>query len=148
MRSFFIETWGCQMNLHDSELIEGQLREHGMSPAENAAAADLVILNTCSVRERPVHKIVSRIGALEKTKSPPLIGVCGCVAQQEGASLLKRSKTVGFVLGPGQIARVGEALRAIEQGGRPVLTGFDAEPRTQLPDDFSQKLDPGNGYRG
>jgi tRNA-2-methylthio-N6-dimethylallyladenosine synthase len=127
MRSYFIETWGCQMNQHDSELIEGQLREHGMSVARGPASADLVILNTCSVRERPVQKIVSRIGALTKLLKPTTIGVCGCVAQQEGASLLTRSDRVGFVLGPGQIGRVGEALRIVEQGGRPVLTGFDAE---------------------
>jgi tRNA-2-methylthio-N6-dimethylallyladenosine synthase len=127
MRSYFIETWGCQMNQHDSELIEGQLREHGMEIASTSNEADLVILNTCSVRERPVHKIVSRIGHLEKLQAPPTIGVCGCVAQQEGARLLARSDRVGFVLGPGQIGRVGEAVRVLKQGGRPVLTGFDAE---------------------
>jgi tRNA-2-methylthio-N6-dimethylallyladenosine synthase len=127
MRSYFIETWGCQMNQHDSELIEGQLRERGMAAASEPADADLVILNTCSVRERPVHKIVSRIGALEKMSNPPTIGVCGCVAQQEGAELLKRSPRVGFVLGPGQISRIGEAVRAVQQGGRAVLIGFDAE---------------------
>jgi len=127
MRSFFIETWGCQMNRHDSELMEGQLREHGMIPATDASEADVVILNTCSVRERPVQKIVSRIGALEKIQNPPVIGVCGCVAQQEGSALMSRSSSVGFVLGPGQIGRLGEALRAVEQGGRPVLTGFEAE---------------------
>jgi tRNA-2-methylthio-N6-dimethylallyladenosine synthase len=127
MRSFFIETWGCQMNQHDSELIEGQLREHGMAAASAPSDADLVILNTCSVRERPMQKIVSRIGALAKFPHPPTIGVCGCVAQQEGVALLTRSQRVGFVLGPGQIGRVGEAVRAVEQGGRPVLTGFDAE---------------------
>jgi tRNA-2-methylthio-N6-dimethylallyladenosine synthase len=127
MRSFFIETWGCQMNRHDSELIEGLLREHGMKPATEAAAADVVILNTCSVRERPVQKIMSRIGYLEKMPNAPIIGVCGCVAQQEGTGLMSRSSSVGFVLGPGQIGRVGEALRAVEQGGRPVLTGFEAE---------------------
>jgi tRNA-2-methylthio-N6-dimethylallyladenosine synthase len=115
------------MNRHDTELIEGQLREAGMTASTNGSEADLVILNTCSVRERPVHKIVSRIGVLEKLQVPPVIGVCGCVAQQEGASLLERSDRVGFVLGPGQIGRLGEALRAVEQGGRPVLTGFDPE---------------------
>lgn len=115
------------MNQHDSELIEGQLREFGMAPASEASDADLVILNTCSVRERPVHKIVSRIGTLERISNPPTIGVCGCVAQQEGAELLKRSSRVGFVLGPGQIARIGEAVRAVQQGGRAVLIGFDAE---------------------
>ena len=127
MRSYFIETWGCQMNQHDSELIEGQLRAHGLEAAPEASQADLVILNTCSVRERPMQKILSRIGTLEKLPRPPVIGVCGCVAQQEGASLLTRSDSVGFVLGPGQIGQVGEAVRAVEQGGRPVLTAFDAE---------------------
>jgi len=127
MRSYFIETWGCQMNQHDSELIEGQLRAHGLEAAPEASQADLVILNTCSVRERPMQKILSRIGTLEKLPRPPVIGVCGCVAQQEGASLLTRSESVGFVLGPGQIGQVGEAVRAVEQGGRPVLTAFDAE---------------------
>jgi len=127
MRFYFIETWGCQMNQHDSELIEGQLRAGGMEAARDASEADLVILNTCSVRERPVQKIISRIGVLEKQARPPVIGVCGCVAQQEGASLLDRSKRVGFVLGPGQIGRVGEALRNLVEGERPVLTDFDAE---------------------
>ncbi len=127
MRFYFIETWGCQMNQHDSELIEGQLRDRGLKPAREASDADLVILNTCSVRERPMQKILSRIGALEKLARPPVIGVCGCVAQQEGASLLKRSKKVGFVLGPGEIAQIGEAVGAVELGERPVLTGFDAE---------------------
>jgi tRNA-2-methylthio-N6-dimethylallyladenosine synthase len=127
MRFYFIETWGCQMNQHDSELIEGQLRSRGLRRAGDIEAADLVILNTCSVRERPMQKIMSRIGVLEKLARPPVIGVCGCVAQQEGASLLKRSKTVGFVLGPGEISQIGEAVRGVEQGARPVLTGFDAE---------------------
>ena len=127
MRSFFIETWGCQMNQHDSELIEGQLRDCGLQPAPDAGTADLVILNTCSVRERPVQKLVSRIGVLEKLKRPPVIGVCGCVAQQEGAKLLKRSPKVGFVLGPGEISRIGEAIRVVKQGDRPVLTGFDVQ---------------------
>jgi len=127
MKTFFIETWGCQMNQHDSELIEGQLRQHGMSPVDTAEAADLVVLNTCSVREKPVHKIISRIGFLAKHRPEAIIGVCGCVAEQEAGSLLDRSKTVGFVLGPGQTARIGEAVRAVEQGERPVLTGFDAE---------------------
>ena len=130
MRSFFIETWGCQMNRHDSELIEGQLRKHGLRPATEASDADVVILNTCSVRERPVQKIVSRIGLLEKMPKAPIIGVCGCVAQQEGCGLMSRSSKVGFVVGPGQIGRVGEALRAVEQGGRPVLTDFEAERET------------------
>ncbi len=127
MRTFFIETWGCQMNRHDSEHLEGQLRARGLGPAAGPEAADLVLLNTCSVREKPVHKIVSRIGSLALLEPPPVIGVCGCVAQQEGEALLDRSQAVGFVLGPGQTGRLGDALRAVEQGRRVVLTGFDPE---------------------
>jgi tRNA-2-methylthio-N6-dimethylallyladenosine synthase len=115
------------MNHHDSEHLEGQLLEHGLERAQDSEQADLVLLNTCSVREKPVQKIISRIGSLAQRSPAPSIGVCGCVAQQEGAELMSRSPTVAFVLGPGQIGRVGEALRAVEQGQRPVLTGFDAE---------------------
>ncbi|HSL18684.1 MAG TPA: tRNA (N6-isopentenyl adenosine(37)-C2)-methylthiotransferase MiaB [Methylomirabilota bacterium] len=127
MRTFFVETWGCQMNQHDSELIEGQLRRHGLEPAPSANGADLVVLNTCSVRDKPVQKIISRIGALAKSSPRTTIGVCGCVAEQEGGALLDRSHSVGFVLGPGQAGRIGEAVRALTQGERPVFTGFDAE---------------------
>ena len=127
MKTFFVETWGCQMNQHDSELIEGQLRLHGLSPVEEALDADLVVLNTCSVRDKPVQKIISRIGFLAKYNPTTTIGVCGCVAEQEAGALLKRSRSVGFVIGPGQTARIGEAVRAVVQGERPVLTGFDAE---------------------
>jgi tRNA-2-methylthio-N6-dimethylallyladenosine synthase len=125
MRFYFIETWGCQMNHHDSEHLEGELLEHGLQRASGADRADLVLLNTCSVREKPVQKIISRIGSLARRSPAPSIGVCGCVAQQEGDELMKRSPAVAFVLGPGQIGRVGEALSRVEQGERPVLTGFD-----------------------
>jgi len=115
------------MNQHDTELIEGQLRAHGLLPAPFADQADLVVLNTCSVRDKPVRKIVSRIGALAKSNPTTTIGVCGCVAEQEAGALLDRSRSVGFVIGPGQTARIRDAVRAVSQGERPVLTGFDAE---------------------
>ena len=127
MKSFVIETWGCQMNHHDSERLAGALRAEGWEPAGDASSASLVLLNTCSVREKPVQKLLSRIGDLSRTNPAGVIGVCGCVAQQEGEELLARSPSVGFVLGPGQLHRVGEALRELEKGRRPVLTGFDAE---------------------
>ncbi len=127
MKTFNIETWGCQMNAHDSERLEGLLRSRGMAPVENSSDAELVLLNTCSVREKPVHKILSRIGELERMDHRPTIGVCGCVAEQEGDLLLKRSSAVGFVLGPGQVGRVLEAVRAVEQGQRTLFTGFDPE---------------------
>lgn len=127
MNTYFVETWGCQMNRHDTELIEGQLRAHGLAPSDRPELADLIVLNTCSVREKPVQKIVSRIGALAARKPSITIGICGCVAEQEAATLLDRSPSVGFVVGPGQTSRLRDALRAVDQGERPVLTGFDAE---------------------
>jgi tRNA-2-methylthio-N6-dimethylallyladenosine synthase len=125
------------MNHHDSEQLEGLLRQHGLTPAEDVSQADLVVLNTCSVREKPVHKITSRIGALSKSISQPLIGVCGCVAEQEGRSLMDRSDAVAFVLGPGQIASLPDALRRIEAGERAIFTGFEA----------SSELDRSRFYR-
>jgi tRNA-2-methylthio-N6-dimethylallyladenosine synthase len=127
MKTYAIETWGCQMNRHDTELIEGQLRLLGLEPAAAAEGADLVLLNTCSVREKPVQKIISRIGVLAHRNPNTTIGVCGCVAEQEGSELLRRSASVGFVLGPGQTGRIQDAVRAVIQGERPVFTGFEAE---------------------
>jgi tRNA-2-methylthio-N6-dimethylallyladenosine synthase len=125
MRSYFIETWGCQMNHHDSEQLEGLLRRQGLARAQDPRQADLVVLNTCSVREKPVHKIASRIGALSKAQSPPRIGVCGCVAEHEGESLIERYPAVAFVLGPGQIGMLPEALRQVVAGERPKYIGFE-----------------------
>jgi len=114
------------MNVHDSEHLEGRLKSLGLNPASRAEEAELVLLNTCSVREKPVQKIISRIGVLSKFKIPPTIAVCGCVAQQEGENLLKKSPHVGFILGPSQIGRVGEAIHALKNGTRSVITGFNA----------------------
>ncbi len=133
MRTYFIETWGCQMNHHDSEQLEGQLQRHGLVAASDVSRADLVLLNTCSVREKPVQKIVSRIGALSRVDRPPSIGICGCVAQQEGEALLDQSAAVAFVLGPGQISRIGDAIAAVREGRRPVLTSFDRVGASKTP---------------
>jgi tRNA-2-methylthio-N6-dimethylallyladenosine synthase len=113
------------MNRHDSEHLEGWLARSGLAPAAAVSDADLVVLNTCSVREKPVQKVISRLGELASGPRPPVIGVCGCVAQQEGEALLERAPAVGFVLGPGQIPRVGEAADAAAAGDRTVVTGFE-----------------------
>lgn len=127
MRSYFIETWGCQMNHHDSERLAGRLRSEGLTPAASATEADLILLNTCSVREKPVQKIRSRLGEIGRENASAVVGVCGCVAQQEGSRLLERSPVVGFVLGPGQLNRLEDAVRRLKNGTRSVFTGFDAE---------------------
>jgi tRNA-2-methylthio-N6-dimethylallyladenosine synthase len=127
LRRFFIETWGCQMNRHDSELIQGQLLASGLEPAATAEEADLVLLNTCSVRDKPVQKVLTRIGQLERLDPRPAIAICGCVAQQEGEGLLSRSRSVRLVMGPGQMGRLAGAVAGLRAGQRPVLT----EPQRQ-----------------
>jgi len=134
MRTYFIETWGCQMNQHDSEILEGGLRNRGLVAAASADEADLVLLNTCSVRSKPVQKVNSRIGQLARLARPPVIGLCGCVAEHEGRSLLDRSAAVRFVMGPGQVHRIGEAVDAVVNGQRAILTGFPADRPTAPPE--------------
>ncbi|HWB15799.1 MAG TPA: tRNA (N6-isopentenyl adenosine(37)-C2)-methylthiotransferase MiaB [Vicinamibacterales bacterium] len=92
-RKYFIETFGCQMNVHDSERMSGLLEADGYTRTDDEAAADLVVINTCSVRERAEEKLYTRIGEIrERTAGgpAPLVAVTGCVAQQEGEALLAR----------------------------------------------------------
>ncbi len=102
-RKYFVETFGCQMNLHDSERVAGLLEHEGYQPAADPADADLVVVNTCSVRERAVDKLYSRLGEIQEATAArgtsPVIAVTGCVAQQEGAALFKRSTPVDVVVG-------------------------------------------------
>ncbi|MFI5165553.1 MAG: tRNA (N6-isopentenyl adenosine(37)-C2)-methylthiotransferase MiaB [Thermoanaerobaculales bacterium] len=129
-QTYFVETWGCQMNVLDSQRLEGILQQRGLAPASTAAQADLVLLNTCSVREKAVQKVLSLLGELHhapKTSGAPrIVGLCGCVAEQEGARLLRRSLGLNFVLGPGRVSQLGSALDAVAAGENVSLTGFSA----------------------
>src|SRR5512135_1560432 len=93
-RKYLIETFGCQMNFHDSERMAGLLEQAGYEPTEDERDADLIVINTCSVREHAEDKLYSRLGelrSLEKTSGlSRIVAVTGCVAQQEGVRLLKR----------------------------------------------------------
>jgi tRNA-2-methylthio-N6-dimethylallyladenosine synthase len=126
LNTFFIETWGCQMNRHDSERIDGELRRHGLLPADDPSLADLVVLNTCAVRDKPVRKIMSRLGVLERLPRRPVVAVCGCVAEQKAGRLVVRSPLVQLVLGPGQIHTIGAAVDQLRACGlQQVRVGFD-----------------------
>src|ERR1700730_7506650 len=99
---YFIETFGCQMNVHDSERMAGLLEQAGYEATGDAAEADVVIINTCSVRERAEEKLYTRLGELRLLAAEqgrdPVVAVAGCVAQQEGRALLKRSPGVADVI--------------------------------------------------
>ncbi len=130
MKSFHIITFGCQMNEHDSERITGILQAQGCQSVSDAAAADMIILNTCSIREKAEQKFFSELGRLKSLKAerPGLkIAVAGCIAQQEGKNILSRAPYVDLVFGPSDIGHlsdmVGERLTkgipVIETGGDP-----------------------------
>jgi tRNA-2-methylthio-N6-dimethylallyladenosine synthase len=102
-KKFFIETFGCQMNELDSEKIAGSLSCEGMEPAADPSQADVIILNTCSVREKAVQKVYARLGEIKKhqfRKRDVLIGVVGCMAQLEGEKILDRAPFVNIIAGP------------------------------------------------
>jgi len=131
-RRFFIETWGCQMNELDSQRMTGQLMQQGLLPTRHPAQADLILLNSCSVREKAENKVYSRIGEyrLLKQERPDLrIGLCGCVAQQEGQRALDRVAELDFVLGPARVGELREVLARRDRGERVVATGFPTDRR-------------------
>jgi tRNA-2-methylthio-N6-dimethylallyladenosine synthase len=120
---FLIETWGCQMNDHDSEKLSGLLQGEGHEPAGTLEEADLVLLNTCSIREKAVQKVRSELGRLrlEKARRPLLVGVTGCLAQQDQEALFKGAPQVDFVLGTMAIQQLPRVLREVREGGRRVI---------------------------
>src|SRR5437588_8232386 len=101
-RKYLIETFGCQMNVHDSERMAGLLEQAGYEATDEAADADVVVINTCSVRERAEDKLYTRLGELRMLAAEqgrdPIVAVAGCVAQQEGDAILKRSPGVADVI--------------------------------------------------
>lgn len=128
---FHIETFGCQMNMHDSEKIAGILASEGYARARSAQAAGVVVVNTCSVREKAESKLYAYLGRLGRRKASGeeiTIGVMGCVAQQEGQELLARAPYVDFVLGTHQVLALGDVLRHLrEKAGAVVETRIGSE---------------------
>jgi tRNA-2-methylthio-N6-dimethylallyladenosine synthase len=107
---YFIETYGCQMNVHDSERMAGLLESSGYEPARSEADADVVVINTCSVREKAEDKLYARLADLKglerATGHAPVVAVTGCVAQQEGSRLLERSPLIDVIVGTQRVKRL------------------------------------------
>ncbi len=112
MKKLFIETLGCAMNVRDSEHMIAELNNHEpYTLTKDSSEADVIIINTCSVREKPVHKLFSEIGSLAKhKKSSAKIGVCGCTASHLGADIFKRAPIVDFVLGARNVSKISLAV--------------------------------------
>lgn len=126
MKNFHIITYGCQMNEHDSEQMTGMLQALGYRRTATPDEADIIMLNTCSIREKAAHKLYSRLGKLRpfKQQNPNLvIGVCGCVAQQEGEQIFAQVPYVDFVLGTKAIPRLPHVLHALDARPRVIDVG-------------------------
>lgn len=111
MKKFFIQTFGCQMNVYDGQRIAALLQTHGMQSTSNVADADIIILNTCAVREKATNKVFSALGRIRKAKKKDaLFGIVGCVAREAGATAFKRIPDLNFVLGPQSYHKLPEIL--------------------------------------
>ena len=125
--TYFIETWGCQMNDLDSQRLSGNLKLRGWKRVDDEKQASLILLNTCSIREKAEQKVFSRLGELRdlKKESGVRIGVAGCLAQQEGDRILDRAPWVDFVMGPGNVGYIDEIL----SGAKPISVDFPEDRR-------------------
>ena len=134
-KTFKIKSFGCQMNVYDGERMAELLGAQGMSVAAESEDADLVVLNTCHIREKAAEKAYSDIGRLRREDgSKPLIALAGCVAQAEGAEAKRRSQMIDIVVGPQAYHRLPEMVAEAVRGARPVdtdmpaISKFDAMP--------------------
>jgi len=134
MKSYHIITFGCQMNEHDSERMAGILRQQEYVQSADAVSADIIILNTCSIREKAEQKFYSELGRLRnlKLERPGVtIAVAGCIAQQEGKKILARAPHVDMIFGPSDVARVSE-LSGFADTWRAPLVEIDGDPDYHL----------------
>jgi tRNA-2-methylthio-N6-dimethylallyladenosine synthase len=126
--SFYIETYGCQMNEADAQLMAGLLLREGYVRAATPDAAEVVIVNTCAVRDHAEQRVLGRVGELKRTKrAGDVLGVVGCMAQRLGGGLLERAPHVDFVAGPDGYRQLPQLVRRARDGERAVETAFRAQ---------------------
>ena len=150
-RKYLIETFGCQMNFHDSERMAGLLEQAGFEAAAEAADADVVVINTCSVRERAEEKLYTRLGELrqlaEEQGHDPIVAVAGCVAQQEGAAIFKRSPGVtNVVIGTQAIRRLPMLVEQAAEHRRTPLLDLNPYDDVTFPLGVTRRDDPVKAY--
>jgi tRNA-2-methylthio-N6-dimethylallyladenosine synthase len=144
--TFYIETFGCQMNVHDSEKVAGVLLGRGYQQVETVDAARLVLYNTCSIREKAAQKIFSRLGAYQKYPGEEkIIGVLGCVAQQEGEEIFERSPWVRLVCGSASYSKLPDLLKELEAGNRRVM-GLDTDTDATFETEITRRDNPFRAY--
>ncbi|MGB6874658.1 MAG: tRNA (N6-isopentenyl adenosine(37)-C2)-methylthiotransferase MiaB [Candidatus Acidiferrales bacterium] len=145
-RSFYIETFGCQMNVHDSEKVAGLLLARGYRQVESADSADMVLFNTCSIREKAAQKVFTRLNDFRGPRGQnKIVGVLGCVAQQEGERIFERAPWVRMVCGSASYRNLPELLTEIEAGGARV-TGLDLDTDETFETEVTRRDNPFRAY--
>jgi tRNA-2-methylthio-N6-dimethylallyladenosine synthase len=145
MKSFYIETFGCQMNVHDSEKVIGTLLAKGYSQVETPESADLVLYNTCSIRDKAEQKVYARLDTFKRNHKGKTIGLLGCVAQQEGERIFERAPFVNLVCGSASYTKLPELLVQIESGNRRV-TGLSLDTEDTFETPFARRDNPHKAY--
>jgi len=145
MKRFYIETFGCQMNVHDSEKVAGTLAALGYEQAASPEEADLVLYNTCSIRDKAEQKVYSRLQQFKKGANGKQFGVLGCVAQQEGLRIFERAPHVSLVCGSASYSRLPELISELEKGNRRV-TGLELDANETFETPYTRRDNPHRAY--
>ncbi len=146
MRTFYIETFGCQMNVHDSEKVIGTLLTEGYSQVESPEAADLVLYNTCSIRDKAEQKVFHRLQQFKKDHGQgKVFGVLGCVAQQEGQRVFEKAPHVSMVCGSASYNQLPAMLVQLEKGNRRV-TGLSLDTEDTFETPYARRDNPHRAY--
>jgi tRNA-2-methylthio-N6-dimethylallyladenosine synthase len=145
-KTFYIETFGCQMNAHDSEKVVGTLMAQGYEQVETPEAAGLVLYNTCSIRDKAEQKVFTRLQDFKRSAGKgKVFGVLGCVAQQEGEKIFDRAPHVSLVAGSASYTRLGEMLVQLEAGNRRV-TGLSLDTDETFDTPLTRRDNPHRAY--
>ncbi|MFL5510720.1 MAG: radical SAM protein, partial [Gemmatimonadaceae bacterium] len=133
----YIETYGCQMNVSDTELMLGKLTASGYESVEKPDGADVILINTCAIRDHAEQRVIGRLGELKsKMKREAVLGVTGCMAQRLGPKLLDKAKHVSLVIGPDGYRALPQLVDGARHGERAIATSFDLEEHYE---DFSPR---------
>jgi tRNA-2-methylthio-N6-dimethylallyladenosine synthase len=145
MQTFYIETFGCQMNAHDSEKVIGTLVSEGYQQVAKPAEADLVLYNTCSIRDKAEQKVFHRLDEFKRDGKGKVFGVIGCVAQQEGERIFDRAPHVSLVAGSASYAKLPQMLVQLEAGNRRV-TGLSLDNDQAFETPYTRRDNPHRAY--
>src|ERR1700678_3301671 len=146
-KTFYLETFGCQMNVHDSEKVIGTLRHEGYAQVETEADADVILYNTCSIRDKAEQKVFNRLNDYKKLyASGKRFVVLGCVAQQEGERIFERAPYVSLVSGSASYRKLPEMLGRLEAGETRITGLDDRQTEETFETEFTARTNPYRGY--